>query len=114
MPVLKDDASQGGDDEDSADEDEYDDYGNKIADGGHGDSQDESVGGKRQFDLTALLGESVNQQVPEQLKQLVLTSGQLAAKSKNWRAMSRKRFSERRKHGYVESQKELLPPEVLR
>lgn len=28
--------------------------------------------------------------------------------------MSRKRFNERRKHGYVESQKELLPPEVLR
>ena len=28
--------------------------------------------------------------------------------------MARKRFNERRKHGYVDSQKELLPPEVLR
>lgn len=52
MPALKDDASQGGDEEDSAGDDEYDDYGNKLADGGLGDSQEESVGGKRQFDLT--------------------------------------------------------------
>jgi pre-mRNA-processing factor 8 len=38
----------------------------------------------------------------------------LQDKTKKWRLVNAKRFSERRKHGYVESQKELLPPEVLR
>ena len=64
--------------------------------------EEEEGAAQREFDLTGQLGESLNK-IPEKLQQLVLTSGQLAAKSKNWRAISRKRYSERRKHGYVES-----------
>ena len=99
---------------DDEDDDNYDEFGNKVGQAEDEDMENEDEGvTQREFDLTGQLGESVSS-IPEKLQQLVLTSGQLAAKSKNWRAISRKRFSDRRKHGYVESQKELLPPEVLR
>lgn len=35
-------------------------------------------------------------------------------KAKKWRQLNQKRYGEKRKFGYVEAQKELLPPEVLR
>jgi pre-mRNA-processing factor 8 len=38
----------------------------------------------------------------------------LKEKTKKWRQINAKRYSERRKHGYSETQKEMLPPEVLR
>jgi pre-mRNA-processing factor 8 len=38
----------------------------------------------------------------------------LKEKTKKWRQINAKRYSDRRKHGYVETQKEMLPPEVLR
>ena len=68
---------------------------------------------QREFDLADQLTSGLAS-VPEQLQPLVLAPAQLAVKAKNWRVMTRKRFNERRKHGYVESQKEMLPPEVLR
>lgn len=54
------------------------------------------------------------QSVAPQFAALVLDQNTLAAKSKSWRNTTKKRFSERKKFGYVEAQKELLPPEVLR
>jgi pre-mRNA-processing factor 8 len=54
------------------------------------------------------------QQVPPNCSGLLLDQNTLAAKSKSWRNTTKKRFSERKKFGYVEAQKELLPPEVLR
>jgi pre-mRNA-processing factor 8 len=38
----------------------------------------------------------------------------LEEKSKKWNQLNSKRYGEKRKFGYVETQKELLPPEVLR
>jgi pre-mRNA-processing factor 8 len=38
----------------------------------------------------------------------------LMEKSKKWRQMHTKRFAEKRKFGFVEAQKDKLPPEVLR
>jgi len=38
----------------------------------------------------------------------------LDEKAKKWRQLNQKRYGEKRKFGYVEAQKELLPPEVLR
>ena len=38
----------------------------------------------------------------------------LEAKAKKWHQLNQKRYGEKRKFGYVEAQKELLPPEVLR
>ena len=38
----------------------------------------------------------------------------LEEKAKKWRQLNQKRYGEKRKFGYVEAQKELLPPEVLR
>lgn len=38
----------------------------------------------------------------------------LIEKSKKWRQFNTKRFSEKRKFGFVEGQKDKLPPEVLR
>jgi pre-mRNA-processing factor 8 len=38
----------------------------------------------------------------------------LRDKTKKWRQINAKRYIERRKNGYVETQKEMLPPEVLR
>lgn len=54
------------------------------------------------------------QQVAPQCSGLLLDQNTLAAKSKSWRNTTKKRFSERKKFGYVEAQKEQLPPEVLR
>ena len=112
--MLQDHASANAESEKDDDEEEFDEYGNRMdaKTGAEGDSAEESVA-KREFDLTTQIGESLAT-VPENLQPLLLSDGQLAAKSKNWRAMSRKRYNERRKHGYVESQKEMLPPEVLR
>ena len=38
----------------------------------------------------------------------------LAEKSLKWAQLNKRRYGEKRKFGYVEAQKELLPPEVLR
>ena len=38
----------------------------------------------------------------------------LDEKAKKWRQLNSKRYGEKRKFGYIEAQKELLPPEVLR
>ena len=35
-------------------------------------------------------------------------------KKKSWRSFTKKRYTDKRKFGFVESQKELLPPEILR
>jgi hypothetical protein len=43
-----------------------------------------------------------------------MTPEQLGLKSKSWRTANRKRFADRKKIGYVDAQKEMLPPEVLR
>jgi hypothetical protein len=45
---------------------------------------------------------------------MLLDPKTLEAKVKNWRNNQKKRFSERKKFGFVEPKKELLPPEVLR
>lgn len=38
----------------------------------------------------------------------------LEEKAKKWRQLNQKRYGEKRKFGYVEIQKEIMPPEVLR
>ena len=38
----------------------------------------------------------------------------LEEKSKKWKQLNNKRYGEKRKFGYVEAQKEKLPPEVIR
>lgn len=38
----------------------------------------------------------------------------LEEKSRKWRLLNQKRYGEKRKFGYVEAQKEMMPPEVLR
>jgi len=38
----------------------------------------------------------------------------LEEKSRKWKLLNQKRYGERRKFGYVEAQKEMMPPEVLR
>jgi pre-mRNA-processing factor 8 len=38
----------------------------------------------------------------------------LQEKAKKWRMMAQKKFGEKRKFGYVEAQKEIIPPEALR
>ena len=38
----------------------------------------------------------------------------LEEKAKKWRQLNQKRYGDKQKFGYVEAQKELLPPEVLR
>lgn len=38
----------------------------------------------------------------------------LEEKSRKWRLLNQKRYGEKRKFGYVEAQKETMPPEVLR
>jgi len=44
----------------------------------------------------------------------ILPEEVLIEKSKKWRQFNTKRFSEKRKFGFVEGQKERLPCEVLR
>ena len=63
------------------------------------------------FDLT---GQAAMQAAKSKLSNLLLDPKTLEAKVKNWRNNQRKRFGERKKFGFVEPQKELLPPEVLR
>ena len=38
----------------------------------------------------------------------------LEEKSRKWKLLNQKRYGEKRKFGYVEAQKEMMPPEVLR
>lgn len=38
----------------------------------------------------------------------------LEEKAKKWKQLNSKRYGEKRKFGYVELQKEIMPPEVLR
>ena len=45
---------------------------------------------------------------------LSLSEAELEEKARKWRALQSKRYSERRKFGYVETQKEDLPPEHVR
>ena len=68
---------------------------------------------EREFDLMGVLAEE-NAQLPPHLAQYCMHPEQVGLKSKSWRTTNRKRFANRKKIGYVESQKELLPPEVLR
>ena len=63
------------------------------------------------FDLT---GQAQMQAAKSKFSNLLLDQKTLEAKVKNWRNNQKKRFSERKKFGFVEPQKELLPPEVLR
>ena len=39
-----------------------------------------------------------------------LTAEQLELKKRSWRSLTKKRYTDKRKFGFVESQKELLPP----
>jgi len=63
------------------------------------------------FDFT---GQAIMQAAQSKFSNLLLDPKTLDAKVKNWRNNQKKRFSERKKFGFVEPQKELLPPEVLR
>lgn len=63
------------------------------------------------FDLT---GQAAIQAAQSKLSNMLLDPKTLEAKVKNWRNNQKKRFSERKKFGFVEPKKELLPPEVLR
>jgi len=38
----------------------------------------------------------------------------LEEKARKWRQFNNKKYSEKKKHGFVEAQKETLPPEILR
>ena len=46
--------------------------------------------------------------------QPVINEKLLQEKAKKWRIMANKKFGEKRKFGYVEAQKEIIPPEALR
>jgi pre-mRNA-processing factor 8 len=63
------------------------------------------------YPVTGAVGSLSN---TNKLNQLLLPEAVLLEKTKKWRQINAKRFSERRKFGYIENQKELLPPEVLR
>jgi pre-mRNA-processing factor 8 len=52
--------------------------------------------------------------VPEILRGLLLDPATLLIKTKNWRNITKKRFSQQKKFGKADQQKEILPPEVLR
>jgi pre-mRNA-processing factor 8 len=61
------------------------------------------------------IGRSTKSQINiSNINQAILTDEALAEKSRKWRQMSTKKFSERKKFGFVEGQKEKLPCEVLR
>ena len=64
-----------------------------------------------EFDLSKRI---VAQTATSTFSNLLLDPATLDTKIKNWRNTQKKRFSERKKFGYVDAQKELLPPEVLR
>lgn len=53
-------------------------------------------------------------QVPKALRGLLLDPATLLAKTRNWQNMTKKRFSQQKKFGKADQQKEILPPEVLR
>lgn len=57
---------------------------------------------------------SVNPEFQLDLSHLVLDENTLKEKVKRWRFTNSKRYRDKKKIGFVESQKELLPPEVLR
>ncbi len=83
------------------------------ADYGAESGSDLNDGEQRDFDLAGLLA-SEQAQLPQHVTQICMTPEQLGLKSKSWRTANRKRYSDRKKIGYVDAQKELLPPEVLR
>ena len=58
--------------------------------------------------------DKILQDIPSDLSEMVLTEEALQSKVKRWRQLNTKRYNERRKFGFVESKKELLPPEILR
>jgi len=60
------------------------------------------------------LAEKILQNIPSDLAQTMLSEDALQSKVKKWRQLNTKRYNEKRKFGYVEAQKELLPPEILR
>lgn len=68
---------------------------------------------ERDINLTGSLAKE-HASLPPHLMQLCMPADQLSLKSKSWRTTNRKRFSDRKKIGYVDAQKEMLPPEVLR
>lgn len=69
----------------------------------HSENRDPSKGGKNtSMNVNLMNTFSV---IPEDL---------LIEKSKKWRQFNSKRFADKRKFGFVEGQKEKLPPEVLR
>ena len=53
-------------------------------------------------------------QVPQTLRGLLLDPATLLAKTRNWQNITKKRFSQQKKFGKADQQKEILPPEVLR
>jgi hypothetical protein len=52
--------------------------------------------------------------IPIDLSQVILSEEALENKVKKWRQLNNKRYSEKRKFGYSEAQKDALPPEILR
>lgn len=88
----------------SRDSDESSDYG---------DESDEPEPDARDFDLTGSLAKE-HASLPPHLLQLCMPTDQLGLKSKSWRTTNRKKFAERKKIGFVDAQKEMMPPEVLR
>jgi hypothetical protein len=83
------------------------------ADSASEDYGQESETDERDFDLTSVLA-AEQTKLPPHLLQLCMPPDQLSLKSKSWRTTNRKRFADRKKIGFVEAQKEQLPPEVLR
>ena len=52
--------------------------------------------------------------VPAQCTAFVLSDKDLNEKARKWKQQNSKKFAEKKKFGYSDSQKEMLPPEVLR
>lgn len=74
-------------------------------------SSDDNQISTNDFDLSKRI---VAQTATSNFSNLLLDPSTLDTKIKNWRNTQKKRFSERKKFGYVDAQKEILPPEVLR
>lgn len=50
----------------------------------------------------------------EEAKHMPTREQMLDEKARKWRQFNNKKYSEKKKHGFVEAQKESLPPEILR
>lgn len=91
-------------------------YDPSMADFQDSDSENQNHSGsssEQEDDREILLLNSTFKPTKSQ-SQFVLPDDVVKDKSNKWRTTHNKRFSERRKFGYVENQKEILPPEVLR